>query len=575
MRVRYSRLTAAAVVVAGLAAPLIAHAGWNPSGVTVTPTTASIPKVTACSDGAGGTFVAWQEEASAGQGVLRAQHLLATGELDPAWPADGAIACGIAAARADMGALPDRQGGFYLWWEESPQLFVTRLDATGAVAAGWPARGRSLGNGFADSPRPSVIEDGAHGFYAAWSNGSYALATHLGPDNAGAGGWPNGSRAIETVDDVANTPYYPQLALAPDGGVFAAWASWSADNSAPSVYRLRRLNSAGLTASGWALDGLSLGSFHREYLGPTVASAILGLSGDGRGGVFLMLGDAQPNGQSQPASVTARVFRLQGDGTGASDWPPAGVVVSSGGFDQYRDGGPDGSYAVLADARDGTFIGQPALYTDAPPSFSVIALSSAGSGGGQVAGSLVGGHESFVADDGSIFFASFCPDGPYGPADSDAFLSLTRSGQGLFSEYHTEIAVTWYGDIGLAPTGDGGAVFFWSQVRDRVGLFARRFSASGEITAVPPAAPVTFGLRGLRFVPGAGIRGIVSLPDGAPARFGLYDLAGRTLAARDLAGVRGESETTLDGTATLRPGVYFARLTTARASLARRVVVVR
>ena len=149
------RVAAGAAILLALAAAAPVHAGWNPNGVTVTPTTASIPRVTACSDGAGGTFVAWQEEASPGSGVLRAQHLLATGDLDPAWPADGSIACSVVAARPDMGALPDRLGGLYLWWEEGSQLFVTRLDATGVTAAGWPARGRGLGSVFADSPRRS------------------------------------------------------------------------------------------------------------------------------------------------------------------------------------------------------------------------------------------------------------------------------------------------------------------------------------------------------------------------------------------------------------------------------------
>jgi len=249
-------------------------------------------------------------------------------------------------------------------------------------------------------------------------------------------------------------------------------------------------------------------------------------------------------------------------------------VVPSLGSDEYFDGGPDGSFTAQSDARDGAFVGKPTLYTDSPPAFEVRALSSSGLGGGLIEGNLTTGHESFVADDGAILFASFHPTGPYGPADAYAFLSLTRSGQSLFFEVHSDPVVTWYGDIGLAPTGDGGCVFFWSQVRDRVGLFARRFSSSGEITAVPPAAPVALGLRALRFVPGAGVRGLVSLPDGASARLALFDLAGRRLAEQTLTR-RGESETTLAGTAALHPGVYFARLLTARASLTRRVVVLR
>ena len=67
-----------------------ASATWGTDPVTVTSTTATIPLVKACSDGAHGTFVAWQEA-----DVLRAHHVLPTGDLDPAWPVGGAVACGV------------------------------------------------------------------------------------------------------------------------------------------------------------------------------------------------------------------------------------------------------------------------------------------------------------------------------------------------------------------------------------------------------------------------------------------------------------------------------------------------
>ena len=39
--------------------------------------------------------------------------------------------------------------------------------------------------------------------------------------------------------------------------------------------------------------------------------------------------------------------------------------------------------------------------------------------------------------------------------------------------------ITWYGDVGLTGTGDGGAIFAWSQERERFGIFAIRLGQAG------------------------------------------------------------------------------------------------
>ena len=108
-----------------------ARAGWNPVRDTIKATSANIPLVGACADDADGSFVTWQEESSPGAGILRAQHVLATGDPDPAWPAVGAVACTVVVARASLGCVPDHQGGLYTWWREGNASYVTRLNAAG------------------------------------------------------------------------------------------------------------------------------------------------------------------------------------------------------------------------------------------------------------------------------------------------------------------------------------------------------------------------------------------------------------------------------------------------------------
>ena len=130
----------------------------------------------------------------------------------------------------------------------------------GTVAAGWPARGRLVGSVIAGSPVPSLIEDGAHGFYAAWialTIGTVVLGVHIGPDNASAGGWNGDERELVPSTPIQTGKRWPQLALAPEGGAFLAWRSSSSNpNIQPSGYRLLRLTAAGLPFAGWAAEGL-------------------------------------------------------------------------------------------------------------------------------------------------------------------------------------------------------------------------------------------------------------------------------------------------------------------------------
>ena len=181
-----------------------------------------------------------------------------------------------------------------------------------------------------------------------------------------------------------------------------------------------------------------------------------------------------------------------------------------------------------------------------------------------------------VSSGGGFFAASFHPNGQRPLWDQDAFIAMQRccdTGRFEFLETHREPGISWYGDIGLAPTEDGGAVLFWSQVRDRVGLFARRFSATGEITWAkrrPRPAP---RLGDVRFVAGEGLRAAITAPESCLARFELFDLAGRRLATQAIG--PGAREVTIAGTASLPSGLYFGRLVAGVSVSNAKVVVAR
>src|SRR6185503_17052638 len=100
-------------------------------------------------------------------GWLRARHLLASGDVDPAWPSP-ALVCDREAARVEVGAVGDGNGGAYVWWIENQSLYLSRLAPNGQVAPGWLAGGRKLGDLLASKLRPIAVSDGAGGLYIGW-----------------------------------------------------------------------------------------------------------------------------------------------------------------------------------------------------------------------------------------------------------------------------------------------------------------------------------------------------------------------------------------------------------------------
>src|SRR5262245_29758603 len=90
----------AVVVLAALAvahAPA-AHAAWPHSPTINLPVcTATGDQLTpvSVSDGAGGMIIVWSDQRGGGgiNADIYAQHVLASGSVDPAWPANGRVLC--------------------------------------------------------------------------------------------------------------------------------------------------------------------------------------------------------------------------------------------------------------------------------------------------------------------------------------------------------------------------------------------------------------------------------------------------------------------------------------------------
>ena len=543
------------------------QAGWSADPVEVHSTTALCPLVSAAPDAEHGALIVWQEATASG-GLLRARHLLASGEVDGNWPAPVLLST-MDVVRTALGSVSDGAGGAYVWWMEGTQLYLTRLAAEGAVATGWPARGRSMGTLVDASSRPVACADGSGGVYLAWQSVLPGVpvswfvirAHHLGPANTAKDGWPSGGRVLGGTQELSEFATTFGIAPAADGGLWLAYGSTSVlveeQSFVAGEVRVARYTGAGLASPGWSASGVSLAPFHGDLLvnrfpwGFAPRWRLAAVADDGAGGCFVQYGSISSDEYN--VFAVPRLQRVDATGAIAPGWPADGVSVPANvGQDVYDGGSASASLQLHSDLRGGVFAGRADFGLHGWEAFKFSRYGGTGAGTSESVVTGVNGLESAARGDGGVVAASYHPSGPLGLYQPNAYIAVDQSDPGAsFSEYHTETGVQWYGDIGLAATGDGGSIFAWSQVNERFGVFAIRLNPGGQVTGVPPGL-VTSGLR-VWFVRGSGVQVTGAA---VPVRLSLHDLTGREVA-------RGESEMagdwTVPGTAGLPSGIYFAK----------------
>ena len=559
-----------------LLAPAVGHATWSLDPVTVHATTDNCPLVAAASDAQDGAIVVWQQDDAATPGVYRllARRLLANGDVDAAWPAAGATVSSATVNRVALGALGDGGGGAYVWWMEQTSLYLTRMLSDGTIAPDWPARGKSLGTLFTSAFRPLVFADGQGGIWLGWLMGDPVLSlgriVHLGPDGLGAGGWPNSGRGYgpsppSEIGEMKMLAF--TFAPATGGGAWVAWGDVPFDVEGQQFHagswRLKRVTSTGLVAPGGPDGDPPVGVFRGDLLGdwpagptlPYFAASPVAVAPDGADGAYVLFMDVD---SVQVGYATPRLFHLDAAGLPVSSWPAAGVVPFATGAPDAVDNGALCSLRLFPEAGGGVFALRPSYYSEG---FIDVTLDRVTPAGTQTMWSRVAprGFECIVPLSGDTYLASYYPNAPYSPFEPNAYLQLEQVyGSGAdgpgFYEQHDGPPYQWYGDIGLAPTSDAGAIFAWSQVRELQGVFARRFTQTGQVTGVEPVVTPSRALR-LRFAPGRGV--VATLGAVGAGRIRLLDVAGRVCAGTEVpAGAR---EVAIEGTATLAPGLYFAR----------------
>ncbi len=583
-----------------------AYPGWGPEPVEVHATTNLCPQVAACEDSANGVIVVWQEILAGSAGVLRARRLLPTGDPDPAWPAP-AVVCSTAAARSMVGALPDGLGGAYVWWKEAGALYLSRLGSNGVVAAGWPGRGRLVENeSWVAAPR--AIGDGQNGLYMAWVGARNELVwdgstyevvrvwrqvvLHVGPGNSSAGGWGPFPKVIGTANDPSAFVTQTSIGLAPDGGLWLVWSTWmpgwGAGLNLLGAWWAARITASGSIRSGFDPQGAWLGPFPGEDPSETFTSfpsdggviaptrTLAGVISDGAGGAYVLT--TRPAYPPSGYWVQPILTHIDDAGVPLTGWPR-----DVGGDPlHFLSGGPaSGSFSLLRIEPAALAVGAPysGVEGEIGYRFTRQTEEAAGVVVAETRDHSLMGLEYVVPQPGHILLANCLASGTPGSwitGPQNAFVNVSGSfGGDGFREQAPDWTEHRYGDVALSATADGGAIFAWSQLVGRQGVFAVRLNRAGLVTDVPAAAVLPAPRLALRFAPGAGLRARASFSGGGEARLLVADVAGRAVAREKFETAPGAREWTLAGTAGLAPGLYFARVQRGAEVLTARVVVTR
>jgi hypothetical protein len=487
-----------------------------------------------CLDGSGGAYVAWEDRRNIP--TLRedvyAQHITASGNIDPNWPVDGLGVAVLPEGQGGAAIIADGLGGVVISWgdlrnppHEFPDIFGVRLDASGALYPGWEPNGSLL---VPQRGTRGLYSDGGQGFYlpniTAMDFFDRQYYVHrFTMDGELAPGWPEeGLQFCNAPGDRTD------LNAAEDGmgGLVFAWFDYRTPEFGSDVYASHILPN-GTLAPGIPSDGLLVSD-------PLVGiETLVDVETDGAGGMFVVWE------WYDGFHTKSRLQHMAAGGGVALGWPPYGFVVSTSEGDQLDPAlatdGMGGVYVVWNENRPGRNGLYARRFQMDGPVATRPSLVSAEAGEGIV--TLV-----WYAKGASGFDAIIERRTEHGPWEQLGVPGADGA-DGLRYEDRTVTAGERYAyRLGYAEGG------------------AQQFT---EETWVEVPSALRFALDGFAPNPAIGTPSVsLTLPQAEEARLEVFDLRGRLVTRRDLSSLGpGRHVVPLDMGTSLASGVYLIRLT--------------
>ena len=328
-----------------LALPGLTAAQQNQGAAVVTVAGARSAQVVV-SDGAGGAIVAWQDYRSGATYDIYAQHMLASGVPDPAWPVGGRGVCTAGGEQVYPVIVADGNGGAIIAWQDfrsgSYDVYAQHVLSSGLVDGAWPYNGQVLCSAPFDQVSLAIVVDGTGGAIVAWENirngsGHDIYAQHVLPAGVVGPAWPVDGRALCTA---GNNQVLPASVSDGAGGAIVTWQD--VRTGASDIYA-RHVFANGTTDPAWPSNGLPVCIAIGEQSSPKIA-------GDGLGGAIVTWQD----NRSGPADIYAQ--HVLPSGADDPSWPANGRALCTAPNDQESPtiaaDGSGGAVVAWEDDRD-------------------------------------------------------------------------------------------------------------------------------------------------------------------------------------------------------------------------------
>jgi hypothetical protein len=576
------RVVLAAAVLSISLAPGLASADWPPCGRAISTAPKGQVHSEIATDGADGAIITWQDARSPRVNIF-AQHVLASGELDLAWPTDGRalLSDSAAIANADGGQtvpviVPDGAGGAIVAWQDlrsgvtEIDLFAQHVLASGVVDPAWPANGRALVAIEGQQSTQAIASDGAGGAFVTWQDTrpgvsvADVFAQHVLASGVVDPRWPSNGIAVGAA---AGLQEFPVIVEDGAGGAIIAWDDARSTTSGFDVYAQHVLSS-GVVDPAWPVNGRALCAAEGDQGRGTITA-------DGAQGAVVAWTDSRIVG-------TAHIFAQHVLASGAVDpaWPVNGVAVSNAAVLESR------PFAV-SDGAGGAIVNWQGFTVELNMYVQHVRAT------GDVDPAWPAGGLALTDADRQQVHAVIAPDGAGGAliAWEDGFDVVAQHvlATGTLDPAYPEHGLLLCdipsprGDPAIVATGGGGAIVAWTDPRNSgtsPDIFALQVLEAGT-TDVPGSAPTEFTLARPSPNPARGSLTLrYALPRQANVRLAIFDIAGRRV--RELrSGTEPRGSHAIDWDlrdergAPVGVGTYFARLEVERRALTQKVMTVR
>lgn len=242
-----------------------------------------------------------------------------------AWAVDGGAVVLLAQPQTQPVLAADPTGGVFFGWVDARSGYNTDINAahwssSGSTVSGWTSSGDALTFVTCQKYDPAAVPDGTGGALFTWSDDRCAgyrniYARRVASSGVSAAGWANNGVRLATSNATQSTP-----AIAPDGagGAFVAWQDMRGADA--DIY-LQHVDGAGAVVAGWPAAGLGIAVGSGAQVAPSVI-------GDGAGGVFVTWQDRRAGHDD------IYLQYVTGAGAVASGWTANGLLVCGAAGDQ-------------------------------------------------------------------------------------------------------------------------------------------------------------------------------------------------------------------------------------------------